>query len=216
MDTNKLLIHWHAYCNGSDEFESCEFLTLLHDDPRLTHEQLLDAFQYFEKGETIANAVLNAQSIKFDNNYLPITKDAAASLVRQQLSEILDKLDVSLDDCLDKSLITNAPPQLTNDKEYFFKLFLSDDNVSSVADNEYAGFIHEEIPSGFFKDPVDGLHESLYGFTNNTLLTFHFLQPILKFDVNLDNYFRLWQSGVDYALTKEKLVLYTKPHSKVR
>lgn len=89
MDTNILLTQWHAYCNGSDDFEGCDFLTPLHDDPRLTFDQLLDAFQYFDEGETLAKAVHAAQSIRYDNSYLPITKNVASNLVRQHLIGIL-------------------------------------------------------------------------------------------------------------------------------
>ncbi|MDF1697459.1 MAG: hypothetical protein P1U56_16570, partial [Saprospiraceae bacterium] len=200
---NDILKLWNEYWTGQSEIDYSIFYTMLIEEP--TETDIVKAFDVIpEYSEFIKERVLEIifpeKHFKEDN-----LKCSSTNLL------MLVKLDIENIINLFKKFGEKSGVD-TLSKLKYRRL----DNIELIKEIKYNNPFHSEIIVTLGDCIIDsdkkiefgfeGLHEALYGLTNNFQVIYHIMSELLLEEYDFSNYYKLWMNGGDYVITNDSIL----------
>ena len=196
-----LLNEWCDYCEGKKKFDSCYFSTLLMETLLEGYTPEFDKFiieitKYFDSSiyKNIKYTFNNKEHKEGD------IKDWVINDLREKRKIILQMADSSKL----VAIIDNPEYLMTNDREQLYDALESDNNT--ILYEGVGDYVRENIEKDY---RMYGLKEVLYNIASDYDLVYGILAGIVKGKVDLSNYLDIYKNGFDYAVSEEKIIIYT-------
>lgn len=193
---NETIKDWILFCEGTKKFDSFYFHTLFWED--ITPNNLISIFKYFPNSEELFNLT---------NDYL---------FGEYQKSNVTTKLliDLAISDLEEKKKLISSDMKLMNLLSNLIVEFVSDYKIVEKSQSEifYSNF-QSTISDILFDNWVSedkkmyALYEAFYGLTKDYQIVWHLFSPLLKVNVDFENYIKLFCAGGIYSISDNKLIV---------
>jgi len=196
-----LLNDWCDYCEGKKKFDTCYFSTLLMETLLEGYTPEFDEFikeitKYFDSSiyQNIKYTFNNEGKKEGD------IKDWVIKDLREKRKIIIQMPDSSkLIDIID-----NPEYLIIKERQQLYDAQESDNNT--ILYEGVGDYVIENIEKDF---RLYGLKEVLYNIASDYDLVNGILAGIIKGKVDLSNYLDIYKNGFNYAVSEEKIIIYT-------
>ena len=206
-----LLNDWQGFCEARKSFDVDHFYTLFHADSSvLTDEQLKAIFVYFPHSEELASRMAGILKVKFSiregNDYGSSCAENKDKLISFAVADLMQKRVIcdKLGNAELCNIIDRVSPVYSDNIDEGHKL-LQVDGPNAWLSELVGDYIQSNVPTD---KKVLALFEAFYGLTTDYDLVWYAVRPLIDCDdINLDNYFYLWELGGEYVLTDDNLIV---------
>jgi hypothetical protein len=197
-----LLRDWCAFCEGSRKFSSDHFSTILMgvflDGLTPEVDRFLREFTKCFPPPLYKNLVRICSTTVPDRDVLP--------WIRRDLDEKRKLFDSSAESRKVLKVIDKRRFAFTHDHEVLQEVRVSSANHSVLYDT-IGDFVIEKCDGDA---RLLALQEALYkGVATDYFVADSIMAPLLKTDIELGHYFEIYLRGGEYALDKDRIVVYT-------
>lgn len=209
MKMEQQLKNWIDFCEGKSDFDKSEFYTLFMEgngeDGRRSEEELKSIFQFFPNNEELIKRVQNvfllSERINDPNSFV-------LNATKKDLTEKLKILSIinetELIESIKKDVCFVSNSQI--DEQELLEDEFHHEFVSVIDDYLTDHWISQD-------NKIYALFEAFYGLAHNYGLVWYLGSPLISTEIDLDNYFDVWQYGGFYALTENQGVIVSRRDS---
>lgn len=192
---------WIDFNKGIKEFDKSHFYTLLMDNDdgiSITEDEINLVFSFFPNSHELSNRLKSYYS---NVDFRKSIHDLPKYLIQATTEDVKSKLKLFISDEL-KPFLENEIHFVESIEE------ITSSKLEDWQNEHYIDIISDHVyDCRISGEKIIALFEAFFGLTRDYQLTWYLGSPLIKSEINFDNYYDIWKVGGDYAITNDRVIV---------